>query len=349
MQNIINNSGLIEDRGIAHSSTVCREDFIRQFKTTPSRGRGIRHQPWINKLPKAWSRIMAKRTWHAITEVAYRISAAARSWLNEWCSTARGIATLDAALFSRLSWVGAVLVNEVTGDVVASLGNHSWAMLGWPLIVVSQDAQGFRTLRFNENGKIQWIHIIDPYYFSVIPWETYRHQEHGLILEQVGEPITLIRGALENISTALDHSDLVRIAARLNLANVGSLDLRETLLMEIAMCISNGDGEFAESVVEAKSEEQSENLLAQDPIVAKVFEEADDEDKKEFDDMGKAMTRQKNKQRQAKVNADRKNTFRAKAKAKAKAKAAAAGPAGAAAAEPHPVPKATLPVQPAGI
>ena len=65
--------------------------------------------------------------------------------------------------------------------------------------------------------------------------------------------------------------------------------------------------------------------------------------------MGKAMTRQKNKQRQAKVNADRKNNFRAKAKAKAKAKAAAAGPAGAAAAEPHPVPKATLPVQPAGI
>ena len=102
-----------------------------------------------------------------------------------------------------------------------------------------------------------------------------------------------IRGALENISTALDHSDLVRIAARLNLAHVGSLDPRETLLREIAMCISNGDGEFAESVVEAKSEEQSENLLAQDPIVAKVFEEADDEDKKEFDDMGKAMMRQK--------------------------------------------------------
>ena len=114
-----------------------------------------------------------------------------------------------------------------------------------------------------------------------------------MILQQVGEPITLIRGALENISTALDHSDLVRIAARLNLAHVGSLDPRETLLREIAMCISNGDGEFAESVVEAKSEEQSENLLAQDPIVAKVFEEADDEDKKEFDDMGKAMTRQK--------------------------------------------------------
>ena len=118
----------------------------------------------------------------------------------------------------------------------------------------------------------------------------------SLCLVQDGDSVPLVRASLSKVSTQLSHDDLVRLARRLTL-DLGSQDSRNDLLIGIALHVSNNNHEFANSVAQASSEEQGCNLLAQDPWVEKMFGELDEDDKREFQDVGDEIRKQRIKHR----------------------------------------------------
>ena len=155
IQNVVTNSCVIAKRGMSHECLPLRAEFVRRFKSAKHRYDATRHRPWLHKLPREWSNIMLKKTWFTTDETTYRKSAAAWHWLRTWGSMLRGIKTLEDALFSKLVFEGMVLLNIVTNQVVASMGNFTWACIVWPLREIAC-VDGSRIMAFDSNAEVEW-------------------------------------------------------------------------------------------------------------------------------------------------------------------------------------------------
>ena len=118
----------------------------------------------------------------------------------------------------------------------------------------------------------------------MLEWQGARYANHGIVLEQTRPPQSLMYYVVGNHTVALDFDDLVRMARRLELLDVGSQSSRHELA-------------FVKTVQEAASKPNAASLLAQDPFVEKVLGEAEEEDKKEFQSVDDAIKAQRAKRR----------------------------------------------------
>ena len=127
VQDIITHSSVLANRDVRHPSAVSKSEFIDTFKSSPSHASGKRHKACSHRLPKAWTKIMGRRTWTAISEDVLRTAAAAWSWLHSGFPDAlaapQGTTKLELGLLSQLLVQHSLVHHFPTDSVSLCLGN----------------------------------------------------------------------------------------------------------------------------------------------------------------------------------------------------------------------------------
>ena len=83
-----------------------------------------------------------RKTWHTLSEDTLQRAAAAWVWMNTYMEE-RGRGLLDGvrigdAMLSKLAPPCAILKHNIEGgQIFDSMGNRSWAVIGWPLKEIS--------------------------------------------------------------------------------------------------------------------------------------------------------------------------------------------------------------------
>jgi len=261
VQDVVTASKVLEERNIVHTSPPTKQDFVRNFHSARACGGRLRHYCVAHKLPVEWAKLMGRKTWHTSSEASCRKCIAAWEWLQVGhpclCNNAGLPApTLDSAMFSRMVLPEMVLRHVQTGKIQASLGNASWAVLFWPIDVLSHDADGMRTMQFGgHQAKAFFGHVTDPLLWEVITYRVERTNQ-GIVLQQVGAPDSLVRACLLQ-RHGMTHADLVRLAAHLGTGS-NSHDSRQQLLNALASHVSEGDISFLERVCKADQSEKKQ-------------------------------------------------------------------------------------------
>ena len=140
-----------------------------------------------------------------------------------------------------------VLMNTDTMQWIASLGHFKWAFLSWPLIK-SGAAGGHVTLEFDPNGEVSWQHILDPAKWITMDWSAFR-SPRGIVLQQVGATMPLVKGFLLKHQLELDEDDLRRLVQHFGISGVSEGARREGLLNALASYMSGGDPDYVQAVM----------------------------------------------------------------------------------------------------
>ena len=141
IQDVVESSSVLEERGINHRAKVTKTHFVKHFRSTKLRTRHKlrrqEHHARVHKMPASWTRMLDVRTWTALTEENWERSAAAWAWLKNYTLSRRGgslpALSLKDGLWSRLVPSHVILCQGEGGQAYASLGNATWASLTWPL------------------------------------------------------------------------------------------------------------------------------------------------------------------------------------------------------------------------
>ena len=223
-----------------------------------------------------WIKIVGRRTWKPLTEEGCHLSQAAFRWL---LNRPQG-QKLENALFSKLAFPFVVICSA--GCAYASLGNSAWAVLAWPLISV---AGGYV---FQAEAGVRWLHVTDPSQWEVVEVEGVFKPLMGIVMNQVGEPLPLIRYfALRHPrSNKINVQDICRIAVHLGCfdAQAAAAQSRDQLMKSI--CEHFGD-EYEPKKIAAYVEDVGD---AWDEM---VFEEMDKVDQLEFPEIAKKLKQRK--------------------------------------------------------
>ena len=109
IQDVVQSSTVLEERGIRHSAALTKEEFCRKFKTTKVKSLRRRHEPQRKDLPKTWSRLVrnGQKDWPTLNEETLQRAAAAFSWLRS-----RGDNDVSAGLFSKWALPGRILAHR---------------------------------------------------------------------------------------------------------------------------------------------------------------------------------------------------------------------------------------------
>lgn len=241
----------------------------------------------------AWTAIMGKKTWRAMTEESCHKSVMAWNWLGEYADNKLGAKMpLEQALLSRWALPYTILVcSEAPQKALASLGHASWGVFAWPLTSIDHDRD--QIFLFESSAAPQMIHITDPSAWKVIPWEAV-HVAAGIGLKQTGGPIPMLCHRLRTSNTLL-LSDLMLCAKHLNPDGPRPRANRIDLLRLIAASL--GDDDFISEVIRQDSdpcenpEDHEEGLI--DPLIEQVFEDMEPAEKTEFPEVRQAVTKQR--------------------------------------------------------
>ena len=242
-----------------------------------------------------WIKLVGRRTWKPLTEEGSHLSQAAFRWL---LNRPQG-EKIEKGLFSKLVFPFDVV--RSAGVAYASLGNAAWAALAWPLTSVEG---GYV---FQPTAGVRWLHVTDPSQWDVIEVEGAFRPSMGIVMNQVGEPLPLIRYFVlrHPHSNKLAFQDVCRIAVHLGCfdAQAAAAQPRDKLMTSI--CEHFGD------VYEPKKPEADAADVG--VLDEAVFEDMDKTEQLEFPEIDKKLKQQKARRAAACFKFE-------KAKAKAKAK-----------------------------
>lgn len=268
-----------------------------------------------SEFQKRFNRILKPgwKPWKSITDETLLKNVAAWSWLQHYCDN-RALYDLNnvgigASKLSRLM-CPLTLAHQISRDCVyAVMGSYTWAALGMQM--ESFDEGGFRHFTFSYVlRRLEFIFVTDPLDWMIVPFQGTRLPGRGIVMQQDGESLPLIRHTLQQKQHALQDSDLVAICKLLNLETSANSDIEDRLLA-LAKHYCASDDATSEAVQnelalymhvfgcdedETKKAEDAEDLL-QDPLVEAVYDELGDDDKGEFPEIKKAKQKRKLKEK----------------------------------------------------
>jgi len=294
VQQIICQSGVLESRQVDHPSRVCKEMFVQHFRATSGRACGQRHRGWKHQLPKAWTKIMGRRTWKAISEETLKTAMAAWEWLQngfrpEALAAPQGTEKLELALLSCTLEQDMLLQHVPTGSVQVCLGNAKWGGLTWPVQQVAAAAPGLgESYKLSEQGPVRFMHVTDLSHWHVVPYEPARVAV-GIVLRRTGLPQSLLRARLAAPRT-LTYEDLCLIARVAGAEGVHNKSRKQ--LLE-ALAASEGDDAFVQQVLEqdARPSRKAAAKLADDVVCEAAYEAMDQDDRNDFAEIGESVRR----------------------------------------------------------
>ena len=104
----------------------------------------------------------------------------------------------------------------------ASLGNRLWGALATPLERFQQAGDEATYYSFTQSA-IEYIHIVDPAKWHIIPYAACRLESHDVVFKQVWVPVGLIKSSLMS-AHSFTQEDLKMFAAFYELDGMQSND-----------------------------------------------------------------------------------------------------------------------------
>ena len=298
IQDIIVNSGVLEQRGIPHRVQVTKRAFEEAFNRLKKEKLISRHRPHKHKLPKEWSKILSpNKTWPSLTEDAIERAAAAWAWLHHFYAERGQELPADMSIGQSMltKFVPNCQVLEETSNrgtvrLIASLGNARWAALVLPLR--SFEHGGVTHYEFYR-APVEFIFVTGPTKYRVVPVQASRVEGHGITMAKEGEPEPLVQFALRNPDKIkLTDADLRRIATFLDLENI----TESTPINDLLTALSNFSELDAEHIRKMYWQGQADDdgcELLKDPLMECVYNDLDQGDKDEFKEVGKMIKKRK--------------------------------------------------------
>jgi hypothetical protein len=285
IQDLVVRSGVFERRGIPHPSAVTASCFRRKFRHMKYKRTASLYKCSSHKLPSSWTAMWGKRTWKPLTEEGNHKSQAAWRWLH-----ARGELAVSLALWSKLVVPFMVVVRVADGKVYASMGNATWAVLGWPMTLVPC-LHGSNFYAFQPAAAVEWFHVTAPMEWEVIPFAA-EQSAMGVVLKQIADRTPLIRYTVLRHSRTLSHQELVDCATHLAL-DVGSRPSRLDLLKAFVSHFGDACEEVSQQRTDAAAS------IAEDPLAEAVFADMDKTEQMEFPEVDVAFKQKRQRQRVA--------------------------------------------------
>ena len=152
----------------------------------------------FHKLPKAWSELMSRKNWATISEDTLHQGAAALAFLRRYMEDNmgnRGVSISHGCL-SKFATERTIMC-RLEGEedfrhaeyVGFCLGHGVWSALFWPLSIHKDgDFEGYY---LDPKGEVEWVHILDPQEWFVLPHTAVLHQEK--IYMEVTSDVPLLR------------------------------------------------------------------------------------------------------------------------------------------------------------
>ena len=281
IQDIVANSSVLETRGVRNAGAVSRDKFLSEFKTTKTKPVSGMFKSRRHKLPEAsWARMMHKdKTWASWSEDTIEKAAAAWHWLHYYVQEkVRGTLPANCTI-GTARWSKLVLPETLMFDgerYFASLGNRVWGALASPLERVQQaEEDNNYDYKFTQSA-IDYIHIVDPSKWQIIPYEPCRLESHGVVLKQTGQPLGLIKSSLMSAHN-FTQKDLQMFAAFNELDGMHSND--DVFLLDILGNHLKDEDDSYPDLIKKKYIECTckTSMLLRDPLMEMVFEDMDED------------------------------------------------------------------------
>ena len=184
-----------------------------------------------------------------------------------------------------------MIVRRISSNVVyASMGNHVFAAIGLRLHECVVD--GTAIFKFSTSHKeCEFVYFTDPSDWVAIPWIATRFADHGIVMQQCGDALPLMRHTLRQAEHTLTDVDIQQCTEIIKLA---PKDTIKGNFLELAKHFCGTDDGHSPAVLEEVElyekainavDDTDEQLLA-DPLLEAVYDDLDDEDKGEFKDIG---------------------------------------------------------------
>ena len=285
IQDVVMRSGVFSSRGIPHPALVTANVFHSKFKLLRPKCIASSYKAATHKLPSSWTAMWGKRTWKPLTEEGNHTSQAAWIWLHARAQL--GLAT-RLALWSKLVPCFTLIARVADGEVYASMGNATWAVLGWPMKKVATNDDGWDSYVFQPGAAVEWLHVTGPMDWAVIPLVGERCAM-GIVLKQIADRVPLMRYSLLHHSRTLSHKDLSECAAHLAL-DVGTGPSRLDLLKALA-------SHFGHVCHEEQKTTDAAASIAKDPLAEAVYGDMDKAEQMEFPEVDAAFKQKRERQR----------------------------------------------------
>ena len=117
----------------------------------------------------------------------------------------RGKLPLGAARFSKLVLPHTLMQSHGGGQVYASMGNATWAWLGWP-VIDSQELIEETHLKFDPEGSVNVLHVTNPSDWQVLSFSAIRGVEGIVLRRSGGTSVSLIKAFIRGgVQVGLAH------------------------------------------------------------------------------------------------------------------------------------------------
>ena len=296
-QDTILESRVLEQRSVPHPCRVDKSTWVSKFRKISSRYRRTKHNHKSSghKLPAEWSRIMKPRKdWSTLTEETLQRATAAWVWMNTYIEEhGRSLpqnTRIGDAVLSKLASPCQIL-EHVGGQIIACLGNRTWAAIGVPLQAITVEG----VVHYYSFGSVRvplmWFHITAPQQWHVVPFVAIRHETHGVVMKVTGPPQPLVKQVLTTKnSNLLTELDFQMIAKSLALAPAPAAATIETLIGQLAEFYGC---DASDCVSKFKDTSEETNCLVEDPFAEAIFKDLDADDQLEFREVGDALKKKK--------------------------------------------------------
>ena len=254
------------------------------------------------------------RPWSCITDEKLLKAVAAWNWLQEYCNNRavydEGNVGIGGSTLSRLLRRLTVAHKRSVNCFYAMMGNYTYAGLGVQLSSFSDEGRQHFTFDY-AHRRFEFIYVTDPLDWEIVPFQAVRLQGRGVVMQQNGDHLPLIRDTLCQKNHDLSEVDLVTICKCLHVqpAIPAGSDPDTTLEAIAKHFCATDDGQSAAVQNELQlymrpwacniddaADDDDDDLLS-DPIVEAVFDELNDDDKGEFPEIREAKVKRKIKEK----------------------------------------------------
>ena len=157
------------------------------------------------------------KSWKTLSDETLLKAVAGWNWLHEYCSTHHDTHVgIGASKMSRLMLGQTIVQHNSSKAVYGCMSNYCYAALGVKLR--SLDIAEGRIFSFNDEP-LEFLYMIDPVDWIVIPFEATRLPKHGIVMQQSADPMPLMRHTLRQPRPqhSLTDEEIAKFVKHLNL------------------------------------------------------------------------------------------------------------------------------------
>ena len=325
LQSLVYTSNQVEARSIPHPARLNKEAFLQQWKVTkPDYNFKLSFDSGVVKLPKYFSRMLAKKTWRTLNEESLAFSSSAWAWMRHYVSKdlkSNGIVLKDAkrkyyifvfglCLPRRTKLVRHIInygrvwnqsqdaqmcmvlqsgmafrdLSDDRGAAYICLCNLRWAVLAWPLLQLGGDQH-----ILDPAGQVSWHFVLRADEFEAAIAQPSFVPGVGIGCE-LTEWQPALQVVLKEFSGKLLFRELEALAKSCGMKKTGGMS-RWELLSELAFAVGGPD--FAEEVKESAPNDRKRKVdeAGFDDLAELLLEAMDKDEAAEFSDVKTQLTK----------------------------------------------------------